>query len=167
MKVESVNLRAFFRTFLRGCTQSVGIANGAEAAIVATAHRSLEPEQMRRFPKLSPPGPRPGSLLERRLEALEIRFPAPPPVNIADNIIGLALRHVPTEDFQLLIPLAKESAAGTPREMSVAETKAHDAFEAALKLECRRAGIGSLQEFERLLDADRGNRRTGRAGNWR
>jgi len=105
--------------------------------------------------------------MERRLGALEIRFRAPPPVNIADNIIGLALRHVPAEDLDLLIRLAKECAAGTPREMSEVETKAHEAFEGALKLECRRAGVGSLKEFERLLDADRSDRRIGRAGNER
>jgi len=117
---------------------------------------------MRRAAKFSAPRLRAGSLLERRLEALEIRFPAPPPVNIADNIIGLALRHVPTEDLDLLIPLAKESAAGTPREMSVAETRASETLEAALALECREAGVGSLEEFERLLDADRSNRRARR-----
>ena len=37
--------------------------------------------------------------------------------------------------------------------MSDVETKASEVFEAALKLECRRAGVGTLREFERLLDA--------------
>jgi len=71
------------------------------------------------------------------------------------------------DHLDLLTALAKESAAGTPREMSVAETKASETFEAALELACRKAGIGSLKEFERLLDADRSDRRIGRAGNGR
>ena len=121
---------------------------------------------MRSCPKLSTPGPRADSLPERRLEALEIRFAAPPPLNIADKIIGLALRRFPTEDLQLLIGLAKEYAAGTPREMSELEIKAHEVFEAALKRECRRAGIGSLQEFERLLEADHNTRGARCAGSW-
>ena len=122
---------------------------------------------MRRFPNLSPPGLRAGSLLQRRLEALEVHFPTPRPVNVIHRVIGLAVRRIQTEDLQLLLGLAKECAAGTPREMSELEIKAHEAFEAALKLECRSAGIGSLQEFERLLDADRNTRGARRAGSWR
>ena len=132
------------------------------------ARRSLEPKQMRRAPKLSKaPSLRAGGLIARRLEALEVRFPSPRPVNVIDKIIGLAKRYVTNDDFNLLVALVKEAAAGNPREMSDAETRASEVFEAALKLECRRAGVGSLKEFERLLDADRSDRRIGRAGNER
>ena len=75
--------------------------------------------------------------------------------------MGWLERYVTNEDFKLLVALVNEAAAGPPGEMSDVETRASEVFEAALKLECREAGIGSLKEFERLIDADRGKRRTG------
>lgn len=118
---------------------------------------------MRRVPKLCKPSLRAGGLLERRLEVLEVRFPSPQPVNVIDKIIGLAKKYVTNDDFNLLAALVEEAAAGKPREMSDAETRASAAFEAALKLECRRAGVCSLKQFERLLDADHNNRPMKRA----
>ena len=83
------------------------------------------------------------------------------------NLSRLLWSSAPTEDLQLLIDLAKEYAAGTPREMSEAETKAHEAFEASLALECRNAGMGKLENLERLLDAARRKQRNTRAGSGR
>ena len=105
---------------------------------------------MRRAAKFSATRLRAGSLLERRLEALEIRFSAPQPVNFGNEIIGLAEQHLPTEDLDLLVAMGEESAAAKPLEMSDAETKAFEAFQSALEFECREAGMCSLEDFQRL-----------------
>jgi hypothetical protein len=84
--------------------------------------------------------------LRKRIEALQKSFPSQPDPKVDDEIMRRAEARVSAEDREICERLSQREEPCS--EVTKREWEAVQAYDSAIKLECKRAGYRSLDEFQ-------------------